>query len=174
MRSGSALGMGSPIYYRLRHMEPGEFYNINAKNITTRSANAIFYNYALEHSKLSNIHTFGDNLECFSPGRGGPFGGCFFNDVLIEHVFHGPAQKDMIGGRTFDPDGLHGTVFGFVKSTGEININDVHVDAVKCVFRVGGGVKINVSGYECRRANKEFEIEPDSTVIIDGERITNG
>lgn len=175
IRINCAFGMGSPIYYKVKPMAEGELYNINVKNITTRSANAVFFNYALEDSKISNIHTFGDNLNMFTPGMNdGTFNECVFKNVTLEHVYYGSTQKEMIGGKALSPENLHGTVFDFRSTRGEINIKDVNIDTVRNAFKVSGGVKVNVEGYRCNRSLKEFDVDADSTLVIDGEVKQNG
>ncbi|MBR0466063.1 MAG: hypothetical protein IJJ40_01020 [Clostridia bacterium] len=169
-RSSSALGMGSPIYYKIRHMQEGELYNINVKNITTRSNNAVFFNWALENATISNLHVFGDGIDMFTPGKhNGPMSSCTFKNVKFEHLFYGANQNDMIGGKELSAEALKGTVFNFTDAKGEIEINDVHIDSVNRAFVVSGGVKVKVNGYKCNRAYKEFDISPDSEVIVDGE-----
>ena len=170
-RSGSTLAFSSPIYYSKKPMGRGDLHHINAKNIYSRSQNTFYFNFSAEHINISNVHAFGDNINCFSVGYGSLefYKGCHFEDVNFEHIFYGSEQKEICVSRVLEPEDYHGTVFNLIKTTGEIKMRDVHVDAVKTVFRITGGLKADVEGYECRDAYKEFAIDEDSTLTVNGE-----
>ena len=171
IRSGCALAMGSPIYYWYFHMRVGDFYNIKVKNISSRSESAFYYNYAMEHCEISNVHLFGDGNNCFAHGVPGKFGGCYFNDVKFKHFYYGVDQTDMIGGKKLPAQNYRGTVFEFLKSTGSVEIEDINVDKANTVFKVEGGVNVNVKGYHCGEAARQFAVAPDSILTVDGKKI---
>ena len=171
MRSGSALGMGAPIYFHERPREKGEFYNITAKNIYSRSNNTFFISQAFEHSKISNVHTFGDNINLLNHGLGGPYTGCFFDDVLFEHIFYGADQTEICLSNELPAENYNGKVLDLSKMTGELKIKDLNIDRVKKGIILSGGMTVKIDGYKCNRAFEEFTVAEDSKLIIDGEEI---
>ena len=174
-RINCAFGMGSPVYYKVRPMAEGELYNIKVKNISTRAGDAVFFNYALKDAEISNIHTFGDNKNMFSPGmKDNGNSDCVFDNVKLKHIYYGATQKEIIGGKELSDDAIHGTVFDFSRAKGEIEIEDVNVDTVNTVFKVGSEATVKVRGLNINKAVTEKQIEKGGKLIIDGEEKHNG
>ena len=66
------------------------------------------------------------------------------------------------------------TVFDFSRAKGEIEIEDVNVDTVNTVFKVGSEATVKVRGLNINKAVTEKQIEKGGKLIIDGEEKHNG
>lgn len=164
MPSGTCLGIGSDIYSFVRPAEHGETRYINARNITSRSRSAVSVSKTLCHAKISNIKTYGDNIDGFTVSRG-----CTLEDVHVEHLRYGAKQQDILVSKMLTPEQYRGTVLNVPSAKGDISFCDVTADTVKSFAKIGGEIKVTLDEYSCNKALNTFEVSSESRFVLNGE-----
>lgn len=166
MPSGACVKFGGMNYTNIRFAEHGETRDVTAKNITSRSHNAIWMSNTLSHSRFSNIKTYGDNRCCV-----GIEGRCSLEDVAFEHMWHGAYQQDILVDKMLKPSDYHGTIIRLPNITGDVSFRDVNADQVRRGIVLSGKAKVTVDGFQYNGVKTALDIAPESTLLIDGEEV---
>lgn len=167
-RSGTALGIGHTLYARVSQNQPGDTYNIHARNITSRSENAVMCCNALKDSVISNVKTFGDNINGLGYNKN-MVKKCFYDNVTFEHFWYGARQQEILQSTALPPEKYHGVALMMNGMTGKLKLKDIHIDQVRTAVELDGGGTVEIEGYSCNRAFEEFKVGKESTLIINGE-----
>lgn len=162
--SGGCIIIGSNIYYNKRPAEHGETRNITAKNITSRSRDALNVIRTVVNSKFSNIKTYGDNVNGISIG-----GPCSLENVTFEHLWYGALQQEIYVGKMLEPKNYRGTVLNLLSVTGDVAFKDINADAVRQGILLRGDAKVTVDGFKCNSVLHKLSISPESNLILNEE-----
>ena len=158
IRSGAAISVGSPFYYKLSQAAPGDTREIRLKNITSRGTHAVLLNHTVQDSSFDNIHTFGDNITGIST-----LDGADLQRVTVDGFYYGSDQGMMWGaGRAVKPS------FGIrlPHTTGELCVKNMVVDTVKTAVEVGGGLRLELENCRLGKNNKDVVCDECSTVAL--------
>jgi len=164
---GAAICIGSHIYWSQRPARLGETRNITINNVSTRGSTAIKFSNNLSDSYISNVKTYGDNVNLIHT-----YGGkCDLKNVVIDGIYYGGEQIN-----TKDDSPLaepHGLVVDFVTATSAENVivKNVFADKVLAGFRLGKDIKIEAENVNITNAKYFYLERPGSSLKIDGKEV---
>lgn len=167
-RTNSVVGIGSAIYFKKHPAELGDTHHITARNLTSRSGVALNIWRTLSDSTFQNVRTFGDNQDGMYFHKGD------FRNVTVENFYYGSTQQEMFCSKDLSPENYVGTILTADGSKGDITLKNLHIDKVRDVFRISGGLHVNVEGMEKGTYSTLCRKDAQSAVTIDGEVIENG
>ena len=167
-RSGACLCAGSPLYFTDHPAENGDLAHLHFAHFTSRSDDCIMLSHSVEDCLIENVKTFGDNVNGIGvwPESSEP---CHLKNVTVRHFWYGAAQLERRQSLVLTAEKYHGTAFKLTNMQGELKLEDVHIDRVRTAYEVSGGIHVDVDEAECNESFRYAAVEPDSTLVINGE-----
>lgn len=162
--SGACLSVGGLLYFRDVPAQPGHTRNVRAKNFYSRSNHAVIMSRTLQNAHISNVKTYGDNINGINLTTG-----CDLKDVTIEHFWYGAVQQEIFCSKALSPENYKGTLVNMDNASGELVMRDVHVDKIRKVADVSGDVRVVLEDLTCNSVGTMVTKSDAATVIINGE-----
>ncbi len=162
--SGACLSVGSMLYFRDVPAQPGDTYHVRAKNFYSRGNQAVIMNRTLQDAHISNVKTFGDNINgvYMTPG-------CDLQDVTFEHFWYGAIQQEIFCSKELSPENYKGTLVSMENASGKLVMKDVHIDKIRDVAKVSGSVRVELEDLTYNSVSTVVNKSDSATVIINGE-----
>jgi len=172
--SGGALSIGSPLYYHIVPAKPGETKEIHVRNITTRSTNAIVLNHTVHDTTISNVKTYGDNINGITGWFRFP-DPTEFENVTIEHFFYDPTMQERVTSKALDKRRFYGTFLNLPNANGKLTLKDIHIGDSRDRFVLGGGIEVEMQDVEeYGEVVNRLSCDTCSKLIINGKEQKNG
>lgn len=172
--SGGALSVGSPLYYHISPAKPGDTYNIKVRNITSRSTNTIVLNHTVHDTLISNVKTYGDNINGITGWFRFP-DPTEFENVTVEHFFYDPTMQERVTSKALDKSRFYGTFLNLPNANGKLKLKDIHIGDSRDRFVLGGGVTVEAEEVEeYGETVNRLTCDGISRLTIDGEEQNNG
>jgi len=162
--SGACLIVGGLLYFREVPAQPGQTRNVRAKNFYSRGNQAVLMSRTLQNARISNVKTYGDNINgiCLTAG-------CDVQDVTFEHFWYGAAQQEIFCSKDLNPENYKGTLVSMDNATGSLMMKDIHIDKIRNVVDVTGSINLVLEDLTYNSVDAVVKRADRASVTINGE-----